>query len=69
MVGDRLDTDILMGYNCGIRTLFVSSGISSLKEVKAHQASGDVERLKHVPSYYLPSVGVLGKLMDKIGSA
>ncbi|XP_072034114.1 glycerol-3-phosphate phosphatase-like [Amphiura filiformis] len=64
MVGDRLDTDILMGHNCGIRTLFVSSGISSLEEVKQHQASGSPDRLKFVPTYYLPSVGVLGKLMD-----
>ncbi|XP_032896654.1 glycerol-3-phosphate phosphatase [Amblyraja radiata] len=59
MIGDRLDTDILMGSNCGLRTILTLTGVSTLEEVKAHQESDSPERHKLVPTYYVNSVADL----------
>ncbi|XP_051877807.1 glycerol-3-phosphate phosphatase [Pristis pectinata] len=59
MVGDRLDTDILMGSNCGLRTILALTGVSTLEEAKAHQESDSPERHKLVPTYYVNSVADL----------
>ena len=59
----RLDTDIAMGANCGIRTLFVQTGASTLEEVRHWQSSNSVEDQKLVPDYYLPSLNVLKDLI------
>ncbi|XP_059835857.1 glycerol-3-phosphate phosphatase [Hypanus sabinus] len=59
MVGDRLDTDILMGTNCGLRTILALTGVSTLEEVRAHQESNSPERHKLVPTYYVNSVADL----------
>jgi len=50
MVGDRLDTDILMGQRAGMRSLFVLSGVDSLREV---------EETGIRPDFILPGVGDL----------
>ncbi|OWK11253.1 PGP [Cervus elaphus hippelaphus] len=34
MVGDRLDTDILLGVTCGLKTILTLTGVSSLRDVK-----------------------------------
>ncbi|XP_078096358.1 glycerol-3-phosphate phosphatase [Mustelus asterias] len=64
MVGDRLDTDILMGSNCGLRTILTLTGVSSLEEAKAHQESDSSDRHKLVPSYYVDSVADLLPTLD-----
>uniref|UniRef100_UPI00398E560F glycerol-3-phosphate phosphatase n=1 Tax=Pristiophorus japonicus TaxID=55135 RepID=UPI00398E560F len=64
MVGDRLDTDILMGSNCGIRTILTLTGVSTLEEARAHQESDSAERHKLVPSYYVNSVADLLPALD-----
>ncbi|CAH2307476.1 glycerol-3-phosphate phosphatase [Pelobates cultripes] len=56
MVGDRLDTDILMGSSCGIRTLLTLTGFSSLEDAKSYQKSGSDSM---VPDYYVDSVADL----------
>ncbi|KAG8433294.1 hypothetical protein GDO86_017543 [Hymenochirus boettgeri] len=56
MVGDRLDTDILMGSTCGIRTLLTLTGFSSLEDAKSYQESGS---LSLVPDYYVNSIADL----------
>ena len=66
IVGDSLGTDILLGRNCGMKTLFVLSGISTLEEVRHNQASNSVEDQKRVPDFYLPSIKELGDLISKI---
>ncbi|XP_043959049.1 glycerol-3-phosphate phosphatase [Gambusia affinis] len=59
MVGDRLDTDILLGSACGLKTLLTLTGVSSVAEAAAHRDSGDDERRAMVPDYYVESIGDL----------
>ncbi|KAM8837952.1 glycerol-3-phosphate phosphatase [Spinachia spinachia] len=59
MVGDRLDTDILLGSNCGLKTLLTLTGVSTLADAEAHQGSGCVERQGMVPDYYVETIADL----------
>ncbi|XP_012722702.2 glycerol-3-phosphate phosphatase [Fundulus heteroclitus] len=59
MVGDRLDTDILLGSNCGLKTLLTLTGVSTVAEAEAHRASGCAGRQGMVPDYYVESIADL----------
>ncbi|CAI5659415.1 glycerol-3-phosphate phosphatase [Oreochromis niloticus] len=59
MVGDRLDTDILLGSNCGLKTLLTLTGVSTVADAEAHQKSGCPERQGMVPDYYVESIADL----------
>uniref|UniRef100_A0A1A7Z4G2 Glycerol-3-phosphate phosphatase n=1 Tax=Iconisemion striatum TaxID=60296 RepID=A0A1A7Z4G2_9TELE len=59
MVGDRLDTDILLGSNCGLKTLLTLTGVSTMEEAEAHWESGCTERKGMVPDYYVESIADL----------
>nr|XP_021406747.2 glycerol-3-phosphate phosphatase [Lonchura striata domestica] len=59
MVGDRLDTDILMGNSCGLTTLLTLSGVTALDEVRGCQDSGCAARHSLVPDYYVDSLADL----------
>ncbi|XP_053131671.1 glycerol-3-phosphate phosphatase [Hemicordylus capensis] len=59
MVGDRLDTDILMGNNCGLKTLLTLTGVTTLEEVKDHLKSDCPKRKNLVPDYYVDSIADL----------
>jgi len=59
MVGDRLNTDILLGSNCGISSLLVLTGVHTMEDVSYRSESGDPELHKQVPDYYLPSLGTI----------
>lgn len=56
MVGDRLDTDIMLGSNCGLKTLLTLTGVSTLADAEEHQKSGCSERQGMVPDYYVESI-------------
>nr|XP_040031636.1 glycerol-3-phosphate phosphatase [Gasterosteus aculeatus aculeatus] len=59
MVGDRLDTDIMLGSNCGLKTLLTLTGVSTVADAEAHQRSGCADRQGMVPDYYVESIADL----------
>ncbi|XP_056326059.1 glycerol-3-phosphate phosphatase [Danio aesculapii] len=56
MVGDRLDTDIMLGSNCGLKTLLTLTGVSTVAEAEANQKSECPQKQKMVPDYYIDSI-------------
>uniref|UniRef100_A0A2K6QGG0 Phosphoglycolate phosphatase n=1 Tax=Rhinopithecus roxellana TaxID=61622 RepID=A0A2K6QGG0_RHIRO len=59
MVGDRLDTDILLGVTCGLKTILTLTGVSTLGDVKNNQESDCVSKKKMVPDFYVDSIADL----------
>ncbi|XP_028821332.1 glycerol-3-phosphate phosphatase-like [Denticeps clupeoides] len=59
MVGDRLDTDILLGTSCGLKTLLTLTGVSTLADAEGHRESGCPVRMAMVPDYFVDSVAEL----------
>lgn len=59
MIGDRCNTDILLGKNCGFQTLLVETGIHKAADVKQYSQSDDPETRKLVPDVYASKLGDL----------
>jgi len=59
----RLDTDILLAGRCGLQSLLVLTGFSTLKEVDMKKSSSSVDDRKQVPDFYLPSLADLATLL------
>ncbi|XP_044736875.1 uncharacterized protein LOC123298845 [Chrysoperla carnea] len=59
MIGDRANTDILFGKQCGMATLLVLSGITTLDESLKWRSSNDKEEKELVADFYVPTLGAL----------
>ncbi|NWH59141.1 PLPP phosphatase, partial [Geococcyx californianus] len=65
MVGDRLETDILFGKNCGLSTILTLTGVSRLEEAQAYMASNSAAAKDLVPNYYVDSIADLIPGLDE----
>lgn len=65
MVGDRLNTDIQLGINAGLRTLLVLTGVSKLSDVEANEKSADPTDQKCIPDYYVESLTKLSEYLSE----
>ncbi|XP_077791727.1 SH3 domain-binding protein 1 [Podarcis muralis] len=65
MVGDRLETDILFGKNCGLETVLTLTGVSNLEEAQAYMASDSPAAKDLVPHYYVDSIADLIPGLDE----
>ena len=82
MIGDRANTDILLGKNCGLQTLLVGSGkykytilvsniplvsgVHSLAETRGWEQSEDEDTRRMVADFYLDKLGDLLDRVDKL---
>ena len=48
----RADTDILLGKNCGLKTLMVGTGIGTIEEVRKWEAVQDEKTKMLVPDFF-----------------
>ncbi|XP_011200293.2 glycerol-3-phosphate phosphatase [Bactrocera dorsalis] len=59
MIGDCCGSDIVLGHNCGFKTLLVGTGVNQLSDVHIWQKSSDPEHKKLIPDVYLPRLADL----------
>ncbi|ALC43007.1 CG11291 [Drosophila busckii] len=63
MIGDTVYTDMLFAHNNGFQSLFVGTGVSSVKDVEQLRHSGNKKHLTMVPDTYLPTLGHLKEFL------
>lgn len=56
MIGDRLETDVLFGSNCGLTTVLTLTGVSTLEEALAYRDGQEPQQKDCVPDYVMESV-------------
>lgn len=64
MIGDRANTDILLGKNCGLQTLMVGTGVNSLNDIRKWEKSEKTEERRMAADFYVDRLGDLLKIAD-----
>ncbi|MED6241018.1 hypothetical protein ATANTOWER_014059 [Ataeniobius toweri] len=56
MVGDRLETDMLFGSNCGLDTMLTLTGVSQIEEAQEYRNSDLTTNRSYVPDYVVDTI-------------
>ncbi|XP_058492985.1 pyridoxal phosphate phosphatase [Solea solea] len=56
MVGDRLETDMLFGSNCGLDTMLTLTGVSQIEEAQEYRNSELTTNHSFVPNYVVDTI-------------
>ncbi|XP_015242740.1 PREDICTED: pyridoxal phosphate phosphatase [Cyprinodon variegatus] len=56
MVGDRLETDMLFGFNCGLDTMLTLTGVSQIEEAQEYRDSEQTTNRSYVPDYVVDTI-------------
>ena len=61
----RLNTDVLLAHNCGIRSLHVHTGVHTSADVQQLLSSDKPDDQKLIPDYYTDSFADILTLYEK----
>lgn len=64
MIGDRANTDILLGKNCNLHTLMVGTGCHSLANIREWEKSEDSKTKRLVADFYIDKLADLQGLLE-----
>uniref|UniRef100_A0A8C7ZYQ4 Pyridoxal (pyridoxine, vitamin B6) phosphatase n=1 Tax=Oryzias sinensis TaxID=183150 RepID=A0A8C7ZYQ4_9TELE len=56
MVGDRLETDMLFGFNCGLDTMLTLTGVSQMEDAQEYRNSDLSTNHSLVPDYVVDTI-------------
>ncbi|XP_052422602.1 chronophin-like [Carassius gibelio] len=65
MIGDRLETDVLFGSNCGLTTVLTLTGVSTLEEALVYRDSQEPQKKHCAPDYVMESVADFLQALDE----
>ncbi|XP_059394775.1 chronophin-like [Carassius carassius] len=65
MIGDRLETDVLFGSNCGLTTVLTLTGVSTLEEALVYRDSQEPQQKHCAPDYVMESVADFLQALDE----
>ncbi|XP_059400983.1 chronophin-like [Carassius carassius] len=65
MIGDRLETDVLFGSNCGLTTVLTLTGVSTLEEALVFRDSQEPQQKDCAPDYVMESVADFLQALDE----
>ena len=64
MIGDRADTDVVFGKNCGLATLMVGTGTNSIDDIRDWELSDTEAQKILIPNYFVTSLGAIFQAKD-----
>lgn len=65
MMGDRCNSDIIFGKNCGLHTLVLLSGFTKFELLEKYASDPDPEQKRFLADYYTSKLGDLINLLEK----
>ncbi|XP_066590175.1 uncharacterized protein [Prorops nasuta] len=65
IIGDRCETDVLLGTRCGFKTMLVLSGETKLQTLEKYKQSSQPEHKGFIPNFYIDSLSDLLEYLQK----